>query len=395
MIYFYDSIKYSAHNNSIFAVGDEDQSIYGFRGARTKYMIDFRNMFKDSEILFLSINYRSPRNIVETSSKIISNNIGRNKKDINSKKVYSEEISIIASENEEEEAEKISNVLLKLKDKESNAFDNTAILYRTNKESKNLTDIFMRDNIKFYFLDGEYNFFEHFVCKDLLAYLKLSVNCFDRVSFIRILNKPYRFISKLSIEKLKREKMRKEVYETLCNYDMVSFNQIRQVKAMEKSVKRLAKYSVEDGVKYICDKLGYKEYIETYSKKQGVDIEAFNKIIKDFVSFGKHYNKIEEYIEQIERIKTTISSNNIKKEGVRLSTIHGVKGMEFKNVFIINCNEGNIPYSKDDQCDIEEERRLFYVAMTRTIEKLYICYNKTINGSNKEPSVFLLEGKLI
>lgn len=350
-------------NNYIFAVGDEDQSIYGFRGSEIKFMMDFTNIFGQSKLYFLSTNYRSPKNIVEVSNSIISNNLSRNNKKIEAKKTYYEKINIIISEDEDEEAKCISKTLKSLYDKDKDAYENTAILYRTNKESAMLADVFIKENIKFYFLDGEYNFFEHFICKDLIAYIRLSISSFDKESFIRIVNKPYRYISKLSIEKLKRENSICDIYDTLCSYHIMSLRQIRAVKDMEKKVNRLNKNSVADAVEAIWNRLLYKEYICSYSEKSGIDIDVLINIKNEFINYGKKHKNLECYLKHIEDIETTINSKRKNMEGVKLSTIHGVKGMEFKNVFIINCNEGNIPYFKGEQCNIEEERRLFYVAI--------------------------------
>lgn len=388
-------IKMLNYDNYIFAVGDEDQSIYGFRGSKPEYMVNFNKLFINSRSYFLSTNYRSPKNIVEVSNKIISNNLGRNKKHIISKKTYSEEIQIIFSEDEEEEAESISKILKTLEQNNDNIYDNTAIIYRNNCESSRLADLFIRKNIKFYFLNGEYNFFNHFICKDLISYIKLSINCCDGESFIRIANKPYRFISKLSIERLKRETVVREVYSSLCGYNIISNNQIKVLMEMKKKVNKITQFSINDAVNYIWNRLLYKDYIKSYCEKNKVDIENLKNIVNEFISLGKYYKTLGEYIKHIAETETVVNSNTKIREGVKLSTIHGVKGMEFNNVFIINCNEGNLPYLKDKQCNLEEERRLFYVAMTRTKEKLYICYNKKINGINKQPSIFLREGHII
>ncbi|MBC8061185.1 MAG: ATP-dependent helicase [Clostridiaceae bacterium] len=384
-------LKLLSYNNSIFAVGDEDQSIYGFRGSKPQYMVEFNKIFKNSEVLFLEMNYRSPQNLVETSNRLISRNLNRNPKTIKAYKNYSRAINIVSSGDEGDQAETISNILLSNKD----SIKDSAIIYRTNRECSRLIDIFIKKGIPFNLLDKGYNFYEHFICKDLIAYIKLSFENRDKNSFIRIANKPYRYLSKLNLERLNQINIKGNVFDLFCDLDKISMTQLKEIKKLKKSVNKIKKHSIISAIRYIIKNLSYYRYVEEYSLKNKIDHTVLESIIEAFISAGKEFISLEEFLLHIESVKQNLGNNKDTKSGVILSSIHGVKGMEFKNLFIINCNCDNIPYLKSDIINIEEERRLFYVAITRTIENLWICYNEFYNGVKKKPSFFIEECGLI
>jgi len=384
-------LKLLSNKNSIFAVGDEDQSIYGFRGSKPQYMVEFNKIFKNSQVLFLEVNYRSPQNIVETSNLLITRNLSRNFKAIKSYKNYSKDINVVSSLDEGEQAETISNILLNNMD----SIKDSAVIYRTNKECSRLIDVFIKKGIPFNLPDKGYNFYENFICKDLIAYMKLSIDNSDKNSFMRIANKPYRYISKLNLERLKAINVKENVFDLFCALDKVSITQIKEIKKLQSATNKIKKHTIVAAIRYINENLSYHRYVEEYCIKNKIDIMVLTAIIETFIIVGKEFVSLEAFLMHIEDVKLKLGDKKIIKDGITLSSIHGVKGMEFKNLFIINCNKDNIPYSKNDYVNIEEERRLFYVAITRTIENLWICYNEFYNGTKKTPSFFIEECGLI
>ncbi|MCJ7690143.1 MAG: ATP-dependent helicase, partial [Clostridiaceae bacterium] len=206
-------LKLINEGNSIFAVGDEDQCIYGFRGSNPECMVEFSEHFYDGGKLPLSTNYRCPKNIVKISMSIIKNNSMRNEKHIKAFKQQDGGIAVLNSVNESYQAEEISCIIEKRKDVQDKNYRDNAILYRTNVECRCLIDVFIKKKIPFLLLDKEYNFFNHFICKDIIAYLKLSIDKTDRDSFLRIINKPFRYISKLNLEKLRRNSVKDDCFE--------------------------------------------------------------------------------------------------------------------------------------------------------------------------------------
>ncbi|KYH35006.1 putative ATP-dependent DNA helicase YjcD [Clostridium tepidiprofundi DSM 19306] len=378
-------------NNSLFAVGDEDQCIYSFRGSRPDCMVEFDKYFDGGKKVFLSNNYRSPKNIIEASNKLIINNKIRNSKTINAVKKVDSKINVINSNDENGQANEISNIILKLNKISNYKLSSNVVLYRTNIESRSLIDAFIRKRIPFRFFDRGYNFFEHFICRDIIAYLKLSIDPCDRESFTRIINKPFRYVSKINIEKLKNHREKNSCFEILKNMGNVHPYQIKSLEKLQNEINFLSKISLKSAVDYVIFSLGYHEYIEEYCSKFKYNIDEMEEIVEEFRESCKEFNFINEFLVHVEEVSSEIkrNKNDENRDSVIFSTIHGVKGMEFENVFIINCNEDNIPHKNND--NIEEERRLFYVAVTRTKKNLWLGISDRIKGSTKEPSRFINE----
>jgi len=379
--------------NNIFAVGDEDQSIYGFRGAKPECMVDFDKYFYRGKKLYLSMNYRSPQNIIFMATALINNNKLRNYKELRAAKELIKEVKVIRGLNENNEAVLLCENIINCITKGQCAYKDNAILYRTNVESRVLIDTLMRNNLPFKLMDKSYNFYEHFVCKDIIAYLKLSIDVYDLKSFIRIANKPYRYISRLSIERLKREVCKENCFDFISNLKDIPIFQIKAVKEIERDLSKLKKMRLLNAIDNIIYHIGYIEYLKYYCTKVKIDFEEIKNILEELKAACSEFNSIEEFLNHVENLESEMTKNKFKKdeEGVILSTIHSVKGMEFKNVYVFNCNEDNIPHVSSIADNLEEERRLFYVAITRTIESLTICYSDNIKGKPKNVSRFIGE----
>ena len=384
-------LKALTEDNSLFAVGDEDQCIYSFRGSKPECMVNFFQHFKEGNKIYLSYNYRSAENIVELSKKIIINNKIRNSKDIISFRKDNKTILWKSAYNEGQQAEEIIDIIIKQNSEEIHYKDN-ALLYRTNMESRSLIDGFIRKKIPFVILDKEYNFYEHFICKDLISYLKLSIDPFDRESFIRIINKPFRYISRSNLDIIKEYKYKEDCFYIFKNYCEAADFQMKVMDKLKSTIQSLNKMSLRSAIDYIIMDLGYIDYLREYCNKFKLNIEELEEIMEEFKNSADGYNNIISFLAHIDVYKEEVSKNKStsNREGVILSTIHGVKGMEFKNVYVINCNEDNIPHINSME-NIEEERRLFYVAVTRAIDNLYLFSTRSIRGKMKEKSRFIEE----
>ncbi|MBL4935261.1 ATP-dependent helicase [Clostridium sp. YIM B02515] len=382
--------------NSIFAVGDEDQCIYSFRGSRPDYMVDFNKKFTDGNKLYLSTNYRSTKNIVSAAANIIKNNTMRNEKSMNAFRDENKSFEILSCYDDNSQAETIALNIEKLKSLTNYSYEDNAVLYRTNIESRSLIDAFIRKKIPFKLLDKEYNFFDHFICKDLIAYLKLSIYPEDAVCFKRVINKPFRFISKLSLEKVSSSFIKIDCFEIIKNLESTPVFQIKNLEKLQKDINRLNKMSLYSAVQFISADLGYHDYIVEYSKKFKIQLSELEDIIFEFREAASQYNSIISFMAHVEQVKEELQNNNknSNKDAVTLSTVHGVKGMEFKNVFIINCVEEYMPHVNSMEDSLEEERRLFYVALTRAIDNEFICIPKNVRGKLKKPSRFIEECKI-
>jgi len=381
-------LKLINEGNELFAVGDEDQCIYSFRGSRPEYMVTFGELFPKGKKVYLSINYRSKQNIVESSKSVIENNENRNKKKI---QAFNENDGIIKYSkpySETMQGEEIATIIKESNDK----LTENAVLYRTNMEARSIVDVFTKRKIEFILLDKGYNFFEHFICKDILSYLRLAINIKDKASFLHIINKPFRYISKSSLEYVRSNFEDKSPFDILINKRDTPPFQAKKLDDLKKEIQYLNKLSLGSAIQYIISDLKYSEYLKNYGEKYNQSIDDLEDIVEEFKSAAEGLRTIIELFAHVENVKEQIEKSKGNKDGVILSTIHGVKGMEFKNVFMINCAEETIPHKSSIEKNLEEERRLFYVGITRAINNLYIYSPKTIRGQFKDPSRFVVEG---
>lgn len=376
-------------NNEVFCVGDEDQSIYSFRGATPKCMINFGQDFEGSEKVYLKYNYRSLKNIVEVSKDIIKHNKERYQKEIIAFNENEGNIELKKPFNESEEANMIIGKIEEAK-RLGNKYSDNAILYRTNMESRSFIDAFIRKKIPFKLLDKEYNFFNHFICKDLIAYLRLAIDPFNKEDFNKIINKPFRYVSKSAIYGVVNSKKQENVFDILMSGEGVHPFQMRKFEELKNDIAYLNKLSLNSAIDFILSDLEYSQYIREYSSKFKQNQEELLDIVDEFKSSATEFKSIINFLAHIESVEENLENLNSKGniDSVILSTMHGVKGMQFKNVHIVNVVDETIPH-KNSMENIEEERRLFYVGITRAISNLYIYAPKNVRGKFKDLSIFL------
>ncbi|UZQ51147.1 ATP-dependent helicase [Clostridium kluyveri] len=389
-----DILKLIGKNSSVFAVGDEDQSIYGFRGSDPICMVDFNRHFEEGQKLFLKKNYRSVCNIVKMSQNLICNNKNRNLKCVESSRMKRGNINFKIFESEKEQACYLADIIKEIIEAGKCRCRDIALLYRTNIECVNIIDKLLKDGIKFKFLHGKYNFYSHFICQDLICYFKLALDMCDKESFISIVNKPFRYIGKINIEKVRNNRVKENCFEILKNIEGVPVFQIKAIDKLQRNIKKLIKIKPKERVEFILDKLEYKDYLHKHCEKLASNMEEYYYVIEQFKQICEDFTSIYEFLKHVETAEEFLHKNLQEEDAVILSTLHGVKGMEFKNVFVINCNEGAIPHSNGILNNLEEERRLFYVGITRAIDNLYLCSTSTIKGRAVEVSRFIRECNL-
>lgn len=390
-----DILKILNNNgSSIFAVGDEDQCIYSFRGSRPDIMVDFDKVFERGTKMYLKTNYRCAKNIIDISRNLIGYNLMRNSKEIRGHKESDGIVKVIECENETDEAFKISDIIKKENGKNM-MYENDAVLYRTNEESRSIAECFIKEDIPFRFIDKGYDVFSHFICSDLLSYLRLSVDNRDFESFKRIVNKPNRGISRLVLERMRNSFTFNDVFESAYDSKIIKSSQMRELSILERKISKIEYKNMKtlDAVNYILKKLKYLEYLKEYSKKNGTSMKVYNKIIEEFEEEAQKFQDINEFLNYVYEFKRKFRENKDRSSGERsvlLSTIHGVKGLEFKRVFIINCMD-EMMGKGSFKSNIEEERRIFYVGITRAIDELYIFYTKKYKGEEVFKSSFIDE----
>ena len=393
----FEVIKLIANpNNNIFVVGDEDQSIYGFRGSRPDFLLEFERYFEDSKKYILDINYRSKKCITDTANKLIQFNENRYEKVIKCFREENGNVNYIKPEDSEEEARFIAMDILKKCEDNLLNYEDFAVIYRTNIQSRALVDVFMDMHIPFVVRDSIVTIYDHWVAKDLLAYLRLGIDPTINEDWIRIINKPFRYISKDSIKLVSEDK---DFIGGLINKAGLHPKQIKTLNDLEIDLSYLKTLSPKNAISYIRTSLDYDRYVLDYCSNRKIKANGLVEILNELESSSTNFKTIDEYLNHIEKVKSEIVENrkNKNSSGVIFTTMHSAKGLEFPYVYIIGANEGTIPHEKSCDIDtdekrksaIEEERRLFYVGITRAQDELYISSPKTKYGKKAFISRFI------
>ena len=386
----YNIIKLMAgKKQNITVVGDDDQSIYRFRGARPEIMLGFERDFRNVSKVFLDINFRSTTQIVDASTKLISFNSKRFPKTFKANNGSGAPVSVIEFKNPFAEVNTIVNDV-KEYIKSGQDINNIAVLYRTNLSPRLLIERMMKNNIPFTIRDSIPNLFEHWVSKDIISYIKLAINLGNKNDLLRISNKPNRYISRDSLVSSKAN------IETLFDYYDDKSYMIKRIIELREHLRTIKNLKPATALRYIRNVVGYDEYIEEYCDMNGVESDECYTVLGDLENSASEFNTFNDWFVHMEEYKEELiearKKSNEEDTGVRLMTFHSSKGLEFDIVYIIDVNEGSVPYKKAKGADeIEEERRMFYVAMTRARHKLFICYCKENFGKSIGKSDFIVE----
>lgn len=381
----FEIVKMLCTSGNVFAVGDDDQSIYGFRGANPNIMLDFPKVFPDCTTIRLSMNYRSKSAIVNVASNLISNNEMRFDKKLIANSHESGRIETIGFKDNEMEADwicgRVSNILKNNKDESS------AILFRNKNQSLLLVNHLSEHGIPFFVKDKVSNVYNHFIFKDIISYINISLGDGKRSDFLRIYNKPNRYINRCAIDK---ENVTFE--DMIYFYKSKAYMQIR-IKEMKADIDRIRILRPSSAILYIRKKIGYDDYIEETCSGNKKKYDDYMKVLDVILNLSKQYNNIRDFLEECNmRIEFQGNEQDESKARVFLYTFHASKGLEFDNVFILDVNEGVTPSKKaESEKDLEEERRMFYVELTRAKTNLTLCHIQSRNNEKLFPSRFIEE----
>ena len=379
----FEALKLIANpSNNIFVVGDEDQSIYGFRGSRPDFLLEFEEYFS---------NYRSKGEIINIANRLIEKNTNRYEKVIKCGQGNGAKVNYISPEDSEEEAVYIAKDIKNKVQEDYTEYTDFAVIYRTNIQSRALVDVFMDMRIPFVVKDSIVTIYDHWAAQDILAYLRIGVNPNSNKDWIRIINKPFRYISKDNLNLIKDEP---DFINSLINKCDLHPKQVKTINDLDIDISYVKGLNPKNAISYIRTTLDYDRYILDYCTNRKIKTNGLIEILNELESSATNFKTIQEYLEHIERVKSEIvdNKNNKETDGVIFTTMHSAKGLEFKNVYIIGANEGTIPHEKSYEIDdeekkndqIEEERRLMYVAITRAEEN--ICISSPINKYGKRVS---------
>ncbi|MBO5657606.1 MAG: ATP-dependent helicase [Agathobacter sp.] len=391
----YDIVRLLASpENNLFMVGDDDQSIYGFRGSKSEIMLHVPKDYPDLKQVNLGINYRCHKDIIEAAGRVIEHNENRYSKEIMADPKQKSKKGHVRFLEFEHQFQEIQYILKTIDNhvKEGGNLSDIAILFRTNTQPRFLMEQLMSYNVPFRAKDRIPNLYNHWIAKDLFTYIRIAQGSRQRADFINIMNKPKRYIGRDSLYG-----------------DLISFDEwekmyeeqpwiAERIEKLAMDVRLLERMSPYAAINYIRHGIGYEDYLAEVAEYRGIDKSDLYDILDEIQAGAKgfsNYQAWELHIKECEEeLKAMNKRQNSLENAITLATLHSSKGLEFQKVFLIDANEGIMPYKKSVlPQDIEEERRLFYVGMTRAISDLNICWVKNFNTKEAMVSRFVLEAK--
>ena len=387
----YDIVKLLAKpQDNLFIVGDDDQSIYHFRGARPEIMLNFTKDYPAAETVILDVNYRCSKKILSSAMQVIGTNKKRFQKHLQTPNPEGAPVKLREFENPREEYLEIVSELRERMER-GDKLEDTAILLRTNQEAEGLVGALMERQVPFNMKEKLPNLFHHWICRNILAYLRFASGDESRKNFVEFMNRPNRYISRdaVSLSPVISFEQLKDFYKDkdwMCD----------RLTTLETHLRILKGLSPFAAINFIRKGMGYEEYLREYAEYRKIKPEELSEILDRLTDSTKGMDSLKEWEDYIEdytgKLEEQAKKQELEREGVLISTLHGVKGLEYDKVYILNVNEGSMPYKKAVlEPAIEEERRLFYVGMTRARKELDLCYVRQQHEKKREPSRFLEE----
>lgn len=379
-------------NGNLTVVGDDDQSIYGFRGARPEVMLKFQKQYPDANLIRMNTNYRSCKEIIRVADNLIKKNTQRYEKDF---LAFHEEMGTVEWIKKSSRQYELLAVVSKVKALIENGTDpsSIAVLFRTNQQAEAVANLLMGQKIPFVSAEKIPSRYQHWMFEDIKSYHKLAKGeNWTKKDLARVLNHPQRFLTDYEYIRagLDERKMRSIAFTS-------TTEAWKRGKALDNVIdffsllNRLHGVAPEDFLLYLRLYGRYMEYLKEYAEFRNVDLQELLGIWKGYLEDAKVHNDWIEWGKYIVQYNKALEAAQNNKKGVVLSTMHCSKGLEWEHVFIIDAVDGVCPYVKaEDAAAIEEERRLFYVAMTRAKEHLYLYSYEENNGKKVNPSPFLL-----
>ena len=391
----------AGQENNLFVVGDEDQSIYGFRGARPDFMLEFDQYFPSARHILLDTNYRSSKDIVDLSLGLIKKNKKRHPKDLKAFSKDPARISYIYPKDTDDEARLVADQIFDRVGSQKGAdYGDFAVIYRTNRQARAFVDAFMDKRIPFILKDAPKTIYDHWVSLDIIAYLRIAMEIGSGGDWARVINKPFRYISKKSLAKAEASM---DFLDCLLNDEDIKDFQKKNLEDLYIDLNYVRGLSPQYGISYIRTTLDYDRYILDYCHERRIKSQQIVEILDELEAAAGPYRTILDFFKHIDQVREEVKKNADKTagsslatsadKGVVLTTMHSSKGLEFDNVYIVGVNEGIVPYQlgDDSKLDIEEERRLLYVAITRAKRFLVISSPLKRFGKKIGQSQFLKE----
>ena len=378
------------HQN-LFVVGDDDQSIYAFRGARPDFLLHFPTIYPTAKKVILNTNYRSTERVISLAERVIGNNEVRFVKDMKGTGTEGDKVTFFLAEDTAAEAACVAEKIAGLLD-EGVPLTEIAVIYRTNLQGGAFARELYKRGIPYDLRDNSGNVYEHWIAKDLLAYLLLAENEESDSALRRILNKPKRYIGKELLAEA--ETMPYNLMRSFFVCPSLKKWQEEHLENLQTDLGQIRRKSPYDGLKYVRKVIGYDEYLEEFAAYRRTSAQVLWEIADEVMETAKDCADAKMFRDRLEEMSRQMKEQTRKKgqqrTGVALMTMHGAKGLEFQAVFLPTLVEGVVPHEKGLE-QIEEERRLFYVAMTRAGERLCLSSVRKRYEKERNPSRFLAE----
>ena len=378
------------HQN-LFVVGDDDQSIYAFRGARPDFLLQFPKLYPEAKKVILNTNYRSTDRVITLAERVIGNNAERFVKGMKGTGTNGDKVTFFLADDTAGEAECIGEKIGNLLD-EGVPLTEIAVIYRTNLQGGAFARELYRRGIPYELRDNSGNVYDHWIAKDLLAYLLLAENEESDSALRRILNKPKRYIGKELLAEA--ETMPYNLMRSFFVCPSLKKWQEEHLENLRADLSQIRRKNLYDGLKYVRKVIGYDEYLEEFAAYRRTSAQVLWEIADEIMETAKDCADVKMFRDRLEEMSRQMKEQSRQKgrsrNGVALMTMHGAKGLEFRAVFLPTLVEGVVPHEKGLE-QIEEERRLFYVAMTRAAEKLCLSAARKRYDKETKPSRFLAE----
>ena len=375
--------------NNVFIVADDDQSIYSFRGASPENLLNFKNIYPNSKIFFMDKNFRSTKNIIKISNKIIQGNKIRYEKSSKHTTEENSQIMLFKVKNSTIQARELVKRIFEI-----NPNETIGVLYRNNISSLYVAEMLKNNDIDFFVKENKFDFYSNRILNDVKNILLFSEDTTDLEVFKRIYFKLNAYIKKDFITKLEYKPYNQCVLESLLDLDELKDFYLNKFTSLRNDFKRLKRMKMEDKIDCILYELGYGDYLDNFNEFSNLNYNLIFDLIK---YLSKDLKTFDEFIEKLDNLKELLKNASSSKSNISISTIHSSKGLEYDNVFIIDLIDGEFPQksilNSFDEKLLEEERRLFYVAMTRARKRLFLYTIKERNNLPVEPSIFYNELK--
>ncbi len=373
----------------LFIVGDDDQSIYRFRGARPEIMLGFEKDYPEAKKVILNTNYRCSEEIVEGAEHLISHNTKRFPKNMQAARGSKVPITF---RNLKDAGEECTDILkgIRFYYKKGIPLEDMAVIFRTNTQPRLLVGRLMEYNIPFQMRDVIPNIFDHWIARNILTYIKLAMGNRDRKLFLQVMNRPKRYISRSMITEAQVDlkKLKQQTFGKKWLYEKID--------KLEMDLYLLRKMEPYAAIQYIRNGIGYEDYMNEYAQFRRMNPDDLEEVLNQIQESAKEYHSFEEWFAYIEsygeELRKQMEAGRQQKSGVTLTTMHSSKGLEYEVVFVMDINEGVTPHKKAvKEADLEEERRLFYVAVTRAKTYLFLYSVKELYQKDAQISRYIGE----